>query len=279
MARSIETIFAEIEAAKNADPNLAGLNSPSATAVWRLWGFVTAGSIWALEKLFDLHKAEVEAIAAAAVPGTTVWYRNRALEYQWSDSTSHFIIVGDDGKPVYQTVVEADRIVKFAAVVESTFSRLVVKVAKETGGIPGPLTAPELTSFRDYMQAVKFAGTRLQCISAPADKMRLYAEIVYDPIANPVALAATVEAAVNAFLRALPFNGLIYAERLTDALQAVPGVVDVRLTEVVFDPGGVTLYRLSSGSNVRFYQTFAGYATVDPAFPLVDTLTYTPSDI
>lgn len=39
------------------------------------------------------------------------------------------------------------------------------------------------------------ASCRIQCISAPADKMRLYAEVVYDPIANPTALAATVEAA------------------------------------------------------------------------------------
>lgn len=59
MARTIEEIQAEIYREKENYEELNELNSTSKTALWRLWIYIVAVAIWSLEKLFDLHRADI----------------------------------------------------------------------------------------------------------------------------------------------------------------------------------------------------------------------------
>lgn len=146
--------------------------------------------------LWDKHRAEVEAIAARAVPGTLPWYRQKATEFQWNDSVSYYLSFDADNQVVYNEVVPADCIVKYAAAVE---------------------------------------------------------EVITD------------------YLKNLPFNGMVYVEKIQDAAQAVTSVLSVEVPSIHAGPSNLPI--------TRFYQTLAGYIVIDPANDLAATVTYIPSNV
>src|SRR5690606_12624815 len=82
MARTISEIQQSIIAAKEADANLATLNSTSKTAMWRLYTYIVAVCAWTVETLFDTLKAEVTDILDRLKPHTARWYAEKSLAYQ-----------------------------------------------------------------------------------------------------------------------------------------------------------------------------------------------------
>lgn len=267
MARTLETIRAEIIQQKQFYPELNGLNSTSPTSMWLLWVYVVAFVIWTLEQLWDVHKAEVETIAARAIAGTPRWYAHMAQQYQqgylltWNPATLKYEYAVDD--PV-------SRIVKFSAVRESAGGLVFVKAAKQTlAGAPEPLTAPEKVSFTAYMNEIKTAGTPLLIISEVADLLKLDLDVHYDGIIPIATLQADVETAITAYIEGLPFDGTFRKIKLVDAIQQVEGVIDVKLNTVdaKFSSFPYAPVDLS-------YISYAGHMKIDPAFPLSGAITY-----
>jgi hypothetical protein len=271
MARTITEIFDTIQDARAAEPLLSGLSSPSATALHRLWAYVTAVALWAHEQLWERHKADVDAALARAKPGTAEWYAEQALLFQAGDT-----LQADDAGIHYATGSTGARIITRAAAIENELSgRLFIKVAKDgpTPGTLAPLSNAERTQVVGYFDRKGFAGVRKEVVSLPADLLRMAAAVYYDPLIDVPALQLQARAAVLAALAALEFNGLLYLSRLQDALQAVPGVKDVQLLQVSARvPGGPA--RLIS----RVYETQAGYIVEDTAAgsTLLDTLQFLP---
>lgn len=274
MARTIDQIYLAIEAEKNSKPELAPLNSPSQFAIWRLWIYVMAVSIWALEKLWDEHTLELLGIINNNVYGSLPWYQKKAKEFQWDSSTSYIMDFNTQNVFEYTVINPAHRIVKYAAAVESFNGNLVIKAAKANNNIPVQLTTTELTSFTDYMQTVKVAGTPLQCVSLPPDLLRIYANIYFDPIANLSVIKANVEAAIMLYLNSLPFNSIIYNEKIQDVIQNVSGVVSCEMTNVSVNMGAGIIYNVN-----RYYASIAGYVSIDIASPLSSTIVYIPSNV
>ena len=274
MARTIEQIAATIIAEKDNHPELAELNSPSQTAIWRLWVYVIAACVWVHESLWDLFREEIEARISQSVVGSLQWYREKALLFQYDNTQPYYLFFDAENRPGYAAINPSHRIIKYAATVEGFNSVVVVKVAKsDASGMPIPLSTAELTSFKDYMLAVKFAGTRLQCLSLPADKLIVDATVYYDPIAPLSIVSSRVENAINTYLRTLEFNGLVYIERIQDAIQKVEGVISVQMNtvEVDYGTGATTINRL--------HQSLAGYCIIHPAHPLSTSLTYIASNV
>ena len=273
MARTILEIQASIAAARAARPELAALTSPSATAVYRLIEYVVAVALWAHETLWDRFRADVDAAIAAAPAGTPGWYAARALEFQLGDP----LTVLPSGKPGYAAGRAGARLVTRATAKENDLNgKLFVKVAKAgaTVGTLAALSNAELVQVQGYFARLRFAGTRLEVVSRDADRLRLAASIYYDPLLNVPALQAAVTAAVQGYLAALDFAGLVYVARLEDAIQAVPGVRDVQLTAVAARTGAAAPVAIS-----RVYETAAGYVVAEETagFALADTLTFVPS--
>lgn len=273
MARSVSAIFNEIVAEKNNQPDLNGLTSTSQTAMWRLWAFIVAFAISLHEQLFDAVIEEVKDRLSQGVPGTLPWYAAKAKEFQYNASTSYLLGFDDYNRAVYSVINEADRIIKYASAVESTGGQVIVKVAKDSSGTPAPLTVSELNSFTAYMGMMKFAGTRLQCQSNAADKLKLVLTIYYDPIATLTSVQSEVYAKINSYLTSIPFDGLIYVEKIQDAIQSVASVNSVEITSASADTGSGHI------GFPRYYQTYSGYAVIDSAFPLSSTLTFVASNI
>lgn len=264
MARTIQTIQAEIIAAVQADATLGALlTSTSVTAVWRLWTYVVASAIWALEVIFDLFKADITNLVAQGKAHTLRWYQSKALAYQHggtlaagSDLYDNSVLTPDQ--------VAAQKIVAQAAATESN-DILVVKVAREVSGELQPLDAGQIAGITAYMIEVKDAGVKMILRSVPADHLRLEVDVYYDAtILNSAgarldgAASTPVQDAAKAFLRTLPFDGMFVKAHLTDAMQAVGGVIvpEIRLCQTRRDDDP------SFGTVDVFYQPYSGFLKI-----------------
>jgi hypothetical protein len=230
MARTIQEIQELIYQAKAQEPALNELNSTSKVAIWRLWVYIIAVAIWSLEKLFDLHRADIDKRLAELKPHTARWYRSKALAFQYG-----FDLLPDSDKfnntGHTEEQIEASKIVKYSAVVESpNEGRLIVKIAGEQGEQLQPITDAQKQAFAAYLQEIKDAGVRLSVVNYQPDILHLQMKIVYDPLVldsngqSIIHATKPVEEAIKSYLKRLPFNGELVLAHLIDELQQAEGV-------------------------------------------------------
>jgi hypothetical protein len=208
----------------------ANLNSGSKVAIWRLFVYIQAFSIWLHESFFEIHKTEIEELIALNKLHTAKWYKGKALAFQFGFSLGELDFYDNTG--VDEALVIASKIVKQASV-EEIDGRLKIKVAKENGLSQElePLTAPQISAFTQYMSLTRDAGTRLEIVSRPPDDLALTIDLYYDPLvldSNGTRLdgqnETPVQDAIKEFLYNLEFNGELILTKLTDYLQNVEGV-------------------------------------------------------
>lgn len=250
---------------------LNDLTSASQVAVWRTMYFVLAVAIWLHELKFDEHKEWVENRAEELRVGTTLWYYNKALEFQYGDA-----LVLIDGEYKYASVNTATKIVKLCSVNEIN-GQLFMKIAKlNASNVPVQLTTLELDAFKAYMQKIKFAGTIINSVSRPADLLQIAYRVYIDPliinsngelISNPS--IKPIENAIVNYCKNLPFNGIFSVTELTDQLQSVPGVLNP-----VFENASAQYGTNPFISIGDYYNPNAGYLVIDPAMPLTATINY-----
>jgi hypothetical protein len=238
--------------------------SSSKVADWRLWTFIVAFMSWTLDKFFDFFKADVTAIANAAIAPTGVWFVDRVKKFQYGDT-----LVFANNTVGYAVVDETKQIVKRVSVSENSNGTASIKAAKLVSNVVTPLSAPELTALQAFVTKIQPPGLSITVASDSTDLAKLYINIYYNPLYVLADLTIAVEAAINNYLANISFDGKVELSRLVDAIQAVSGVVDVQVTDAQA--------KSSSGSYLPFtrvYSTKAGYIQVDPAFPLSTTLTF-----
>ena len=269
MARSIQEIQELIYQAKTQEPALNELNSTSKVAIWRLWVYIIAVAIWSLEKLFDLHRADIDRRLLELKPHTARWYRNKALAFQYG-----FDLLPDNDKfnnaGRSEEQIEASKIVKYSAVVESpNEGRLIVKIAGEQGEQLQPITDAQKQAFEAYLQEIKDAGVRFSVVNYKPDILHLRMKIVYDPLmldSNGQSITNAfkpVERAIKDYLKNLPFNGELVLAHLIDALQHEEGV---KIPHLVLAQSK----NINSGGEYGAFETIeiskiptAGYFTID----------------
>ena len=243
MARSITLIQKDILDGIASNKDLAALNSTSKTAIYRLIAFAVSFAIFVLEQMFDLHKTQIDQAIYDNKPGTTRWYRNMALKFQ-----DGFKLLTDDdefdnthivnGQSVSYTTdeIEASKIIKYCSVKQSLeSSRLIIKVAGESGSTLVQLTTAQIERFRFYIGEIVFAGVKVLTINNPADKLLLNLRVYRNPLlidafgisvkngGNPV------DAALKTYMKNLPFDGELVINDMIDYLRDVPGVQNVHV--------------------------------------------------
>ena len=228
MARSIDTIYQSMIAQKEADDNLKGLTSSSSTAIWRLLFYIFATCAWAIEKLIDTHKSEIQTLIDAEMPHTLTWYQAKAKAFRYGQALMTDSDEYDD-TDLTDEDIENMQIVKCAAVVESD-GGIIVKVATENGDDLEPISEEQLTAFKSYMGEIKDAGVPVTVFNYPADLLSLNLIVrvdasVIDASGNSILEGnAVIEDTINEYLRNLPFNGELILASLVDALQTIDGV-------------------------------------------------------
>lgn len=284
MARTISEIYNEMVAEKESmsslsdlQPNiddsqtlLSDLTSTSKVAVWRLLLWIVAFGIWTHEVIFDAHKAEIKARAKELITGTRLWYRDQSLIYQHGDA-----LVWNGQKYLYEFPDESKQIIKRCAVIEGG-GQVRIKVAKVVSDEPAKLDASEESAFSAYTEKIKFAGTNILIISEDADLLRIYMSIKRDPLVlnadgSLISDGATfpVNDAINAYIKNLPFDGVLSLSALVDAVQAAQGVVDPKLVSAEAKYGDLTYANID-----REYTANAGHMKIDDDYPLSATITY-----
>lgn len=274
MARTIDQIFDSMTAAKAADARLTALPSPSATAMWRLFFYVVAVATWAHETLWDQFRAEVAAIVARAAPGTPGWWVDQLLAWQEGDQLKVLNnVVG------YSVDSPAKRIITRATATVASDGKLVLKAARAgaTAGTLQALSDAQKVEATAYLRRRGFAGIKFELVSLNADRLKLTGTVYYDgqlALDGPNGLRGQVVAAVRAALVALPFDGALLQSRLEDAIQAVDGVQDVAIANVVTRSGLVVYDQVRAGR----WDTRAGYIVEDDAAgaDFASTLTFEP---
>ena len=269
MARSIQDIQQLIYAQKAQEPALKSLNSTSKVAIWRLWVYIISVAIWSLEKLFDLHRTDINKRLTELKPHTARWYRSKALAFQYG-----YYLAPDSDKYNNQWLteeqIEASKIIKYSAVVESkNEGRLIVKIAGEQGDTLQPITDDQRQSFEAYLQEIKDAGVRLSVVNYQPDVLHLQMKIIYDPLvldSNGQSITKAtkpVEETIISYLKRLPFNGELVLAHLIDALQQAEGV---KIPHLVLAQSK----NITSGGGYGAFETIeiskiptAGYFTID----------------
>ena len=237
MARTIEEIQGRILTAIASDQALSTqLTSTSKVAVFRLFAYIIASSIWLLESIFDNHKKEIDTALYEQKSGTPRWYRNMSLAFQYG-----FDLLEDsdkfDNTGYTDDQIEASKIIKYCSVKESIESnRLTIKVAGESGDALEPLDDTQITAFLQYMSEVKYAGVKLNVVNNPADKLLLNMQIYRDVLVideNGVSILngdKPVEKAIRSYMKTLPFDGVLVLNDLIAHIRAVEGVDDANIT-------------------------------------------------
>lgn len=231
MARSVETIYADLIAKKEADSRLDALTTSSKTSIWELFIYIISYGTWLLETMFDTHKAEVSEIISTLKPHTARWYRNKALAFIYgADLYEDTDVFNTEGWS--DELIQQNKIIKYAAVTEAVSeSRLIVKIATEdTATKLAPITTAQFNAFVPYIEEIKDAGVKITVINYLPDILRLQLQIYYDPLllnAQGVSIVSgtkPVEIALQEFMKELPFNGELILANLIDKLQQTEGV-------------------------------------------------------
>lgn len=280
MARTIEEIKKSITEAWMENKTLAAAYGFSEGSDWpfskvsieNTLCYIVAAAIWTHERLFDAHQAEVETIVAQKKPHSLRWYVDKVKQFRAGvpladDSDEYANGMTDDE-------IEASQVVKFAAASEQN-GIVYVKVATESGSTKSPLSAEQVAGLREYIAEVKDAGVRVEVINEKACRLQLKLDIHYNPMVldgsgqNINTGDKPVEAAIEAYISNLPFNGEYRNSALIDALQAVDGVVIPELSSAVESYDGVSWTAINAKA-----QPYSGYYRYDATGSQINYIPY-----
>ena len=275
MARTVEEIkkdmtaeFMKMEAVKSRyglDRSKSFADCFSMASLENIIFYVFAVAVWALEKLFDLHRADVDARIEQLEPHTLRWYVSKAKAYMQGQK-----LVTDcdyyDTEGMTEQDIAAAKVVKYAVATESN-TVVYIKVAREVDGNPAALTAGQLEGLTSYMNEIKDAGVSVQLRNEPADQMRIDLLIYYDPTLLIIDANGNgsqngkdpVRETTKQVIENLPFNGMFRKSDLMAALQALPCVEVADIKSVKVKPRNGAEWQTVEG----YDRPFSGYYSID----------------
>lgn len=280
MAQSATDIQNEMIAEKANHAELTPLDSDSNTSVWGLWMFVTATVLVFFEQMWDAFQAVILAIVNNNQYGTDDWWYRQIMAFQFGDS-----LVYQNNVFQYAAVDPTKQIIGFCSI--SSLNGVVqIKVAVNNSGVPGQLSTDQYNGVVAYAGQIQPSGIKWAVLSQPTDLLKVYGNIYYDATQDLSVIQPAVYAAVNTCLNGLNtvqtvngaaitqnFNGTLYANKFSDAVRSVAGLVGNQfdLLTIAAAPNGQGYTEFTSS-----YQPESGYLSIDPAFPLSATLTFIP---
>lgn len=223
----------------------------SAVSLESILFFIVAACCHVLEVFFDKHTDEVNQTVAHAVVASLAWYHDMALKFQYGDAlfydqeTYQFRYPRQDHKK---------RLIKYVAVRDRGTS-ISMLVSGEKDGLPVPLSNEIRTAFEEYLNRVKIAGVIISVKSLPADFIQIRANLVVDPLIyrkDGTRISdgkKPFEDAINQYLKSIIYGGTFNKTKLVDAIQAVPGMIDVELMSCSYSSDQGKTYHPITGNN------------------------------
>lgn len=241
MSRSISQIYSEAVATRNDYLQISPLNSgrsENKLSVINVMTYVMAVLIHSYEVLLDLFQLQVAKLISESASGTPMYYTKMAKYFQYNyDTESMDELVFDDEtfKIKFKEYDESHRIIAKAAYQDYKDVGLVLKVCKSNDnvgysgdGVYTKLTANELTAFKNYIDEIKFVGSKIYCRSTYGDILSINATIIYDDLyINAEQALQNVKEALVRYISQLDFNGMMYYQSVIDAIQGAEHIVSV----------------------------------------------------
>ncbi len=230
MARTIEQIKQDVTAKLTNKLSL----SNSAVAEWRMWVHCAAYAIHVFEIILDAFRKEMDEKADTIVPGSLTWYAEMCYRFQFG----HELLFNKSTAALYYEKEDPEvKVIKIASVREVDRLLLVKVATKDEEGLIVPLSDVQLLNFKNYMDAVKFAGSKMQVVSTNADIVRYKVKVWHNPAVPTTGLEDAIRSSLDSFRTEQSFDGMLYATAFLDAIKRVSGVVTAKL---------ITLERKSS---------------------------------
>lgn len=248
MSRSISQIYSEAIYVRNNYLQITELDSgrtQSKMSILNLMTYVMAVLIYSYETVLDVFQVNVAKLILARINGTAPWYVTMAYKFQFDATTGRSDPFGfnpDTFMLEYETIDPSHRIITKASYQDFSNDSIVLKVCKtndnssslDNGMLYMPLSAGELSAFKEYIQSIKFVGSKIYCVSLPGDLVTLRSEgasIYYNDMydSEEHVLSKIRESLVN-YAKSLEYNSFVYYQSFIDAIQAVENVVSI-------DPG------------------------------------------
>lgn len=192
-----------------------------------------------MEQLFDTHKTEVNEAIRLQKSHTAINIRERLLQFMYGYTLNEefqkvYLIPGTDEfdtKGMTTEQLEQAKIIKYAAVTESDDEkRVICKIATENSGELAPVSPDQFEAVAEYISQIKAAGVPYTVINFLPDMLRLEIRIFRDPMVlnatgvHKVTGLKPVEAALQEYMKELPFNGELILQEMANKIEKADGV-------------------------------------------------------
>lgn len=260
MARTLTEIYTVAKKCRDEYLQLTEFQNSSKMSVIDAFTWVTSACIWTFENVLDVFKVDLAKDLQNRINGTPAYYANALLKYQYGDELQ----MNDEGTQFsYPTVDVTKRIITKVAYSENAEAgfhdkELLLKVAKGDPGKYERLTEDELLEARAYLRQIAFAGTHFVMVSRKGDVLIPRVTVYYDGAIPAEDVYTNIENALNDFIANLDFNGVIYAQKVIDAIQTAEHVVDVYVDNSATDKQGIFVAQYDDDNNLVPHQASTG---------------------
>lgn len=285
MARTLTEIYTEAKECRNKYLQLTEFENTSKMSVLDAITWTASACIWTFENIMDVFKVDLARDLQNRINGTPAYYANAMLKWQYGDELQ----MNEEGTQFsYAAVNENNRIITKVAYAEMTqegfFDKeLQLKVATGDPGQYKRLSDEQLIAARAYLNQISFAGTHVNLVSRKGDVLIPRLIVYYDGAVTPSEVYANIEQSLNEFITNMAFNGIVYVQKIIDAIQKAEHVTDVYINTAETDRQGIFVAQYDDDNNLirqpdggfelkvdRFFLPNSGYikqSTEEPGTP------------
>lgn len=252
MARTLTEIYAEANAYKAKYLELTEFKNNSKMSILDSFTWVASACIWAFENIIEVFKVDLANDLQNRINGTAKYYANALMKYQSGDELE----MSEDGTSFsYPTIDETKRIIKkvsYSEHEEANFydKKLVLKIATGEPGAYRKIDDAELLAIKAYFNQISFAGTHASIVSRMGDVLIPKVTVYYDGAVTEDEVYTNIENALNDFIANISFDGMVYVQKIIDAIQRAEHVVDVYIDTKSTDLQGIFVAQYDDDNNL-----------------------------
>lgn len=252
MARTLTEIYTVAKNYRNQYLELTEFQNSSKMSVIDAFTWVTSACIWTFENIIDVFKVDLAKDLQNRINGNAAYYANALLKYQSGDELE----MNEEGTAFsYPTIDETKRVitrVSYSEYQEEGFydKQLILKIATGEPGAYERVSDEELLAIRAYFNQIAFAGTHATIVSRKGDVLVPRVTVYYDGAISEEEVYKNIEDALNNFIANVSFDGVIYTQKIIDAIQRAEHVVDVHISTIASDLQGIFIAQYDDDNNL-----------------------------
>ena len=252
MARTLTEIYTVAKNYRNQYLELTEFQNSSKMSVIDAFTWVTSACIWTFENILDVFKVDLAKDLQNRINGNAAYYANALLKYQSGDELE----MNEEGTAFsYPTIDETKRVitrVSYSEYQEEGFydKQLILKIATGEPGAYERVSDEELLAIRAYFNQIAFAGTHATIVSRKGDVLVPRVTVYYDGAISEEEVYKNIEDALNDFIANVSFDGVIYTQKIIDAIQRAEHVVDVHISTIASDLQGIFIAQYDDDNNL-----------------------------